>query len=291
MVRSDGEVIGTNYKKLFFKHVHEQFFLKKQVHKIDYEREQRDRQILEEKAVFVKRYKKFLLPRNDSVGRNKSRRSSCGDVQLLERETKHRLSNNDRTKSLQIPRRRRQSVVEIKRNNYLEPPVDFPYSFPEWHNRVDEGSFEDTGATDPREIHKEQLLKSLSDFTERSSDELATRSDTETNLALLNKDRKVLNEKPKKSHESNSLSEDLRTVVKEKRHLTSYPLKLPTIGGPVQNTRCNRTLTMLPGHESKRVHFSTEDDIASVKDIDRQMLQSHYRRKSFSEFRSLALKN
>lgn len=144
----------TNYKKLFSKHVHEQFFLKKHMSTIDYEMRQRDKEIFENQSHFVRKYEHVLNPLC-----NRTKRLSCGDIYNNEVRPKKTPNIGIRRRSFHcVSQKRRPSFIRM--NSFVEPPVDFPYSYNEWHDKVEHGSYEESGF-DPREVRRESLLNSL----------------------------------------------------------------------------------------------------------------------------------
>lgn len=146
----------TDYKKLFSKHVHEQFFLKQHMSSIDHEMRQKGKEILEKQLYFTKKYDHVLRP-----SCSKSKRMSCGDIPTDDVTPEKSISPDmpTRRKSFNcVSQKHRPSVIRM--TSFLEPPVDFPYSYNEWHDRVGNGSYDESG-NDPKIIRRESLLCSL----------------------------------------------------------------------------------------------------------------------------------
>ena len=284
----------TNYKKLFNKHVHEQFFLKKHMNKIDYEMRQRDKEISESQVKFAKKYKQFIGLRNKHKRNNNDndlRRSSCSDIPEIDDKHKPRKQSID----LKFTSQRRTSLVEkIRKNSFVEPPVDFPYSFPIWHAKVDHGTIEDDGS-DPRELRRDNLLLSL----DRLSDKF-NQNDQEKCSDISNADDRSGNTKVSRMNCKNvdisniKVEFDSDTIVngseKGNEQFKNH-LKLPGI-----HTKPNLSSYILRTNSienllQRKVHFKPETEIIDIRNIDTRLGKRWERRRSFSEFKTNVMKS
>jgi len=281
----------TNYKKLFNKHVHEQFFLKKHMNQIDYEMRQRDKEISESQVKFAKKYKKFIGLRNNEHKRNNNdnglRRSSCSDIPEID-DKKPRKQSID----LKFTSQRRTSVVEkIRKNSFVEPPVDFPYSFPIWHAKVDHGTIEDDGS-DPRELRRDNLLLSLDRLSDKFNQndqekcsDISNTVDRSGNTKVSSKNVDISNIKVEFDSDTNG-NRNEKGNEQSKNHF-----KLPGI-----HTKPNLSSYILRTNSienllQRKVHFKPETEIIDIRNIDTRLGKRWERRRSFSEFKTNVMKS
>ncbi|CAC5393992.1 unnamed protein product [Mytilus coruscus] len=276
----NNESSATNYRKLYNKHVHERFFLKKHMGKIDDEMRQKQREISDTQLSFVRKYKQLIVQKDGKTASRNNRRYSCGDISQIEiKNNKNKSTHETRDSRLKVPFDRRASIAVIRKNSFVEPPIDFPYSFTQWHERVDHGTFADDGL-DPRDKRKDQFLKSLKKLPDVNNDNSNVedinsleRTDTFANYVV--KENQLT---------SRSSVSDVTTRTK------STVLTLPNIDERPRSYRCMLKDTKIQSDSLKRkVHFKTEHDTIDLNVIDKRMGQIPGRRKSFSDFRSNVL--
>lgn len=286
----------TDYKKLFNKHVHEQFFLKKHMSTINYEMRRKDKEISGDQLNFVKKYKKYItINQNKRTGNKINRRYSCSDLSKIGNEKASKITISPIEKQridLKLQPRRRNSAT-VRKNSYIAPPIDFPYSYPQWHERVDNGAYADDGS-DPRDLRRENLLQSLdregtnssSDIDENCLEKIKT-LDTNGNNSLFTRSHSWTpagNVTSSKKFEDNK--DRFNTLIKRVGNDDkSKRQRLPSIDEKMWSPHCSLTNSNNSESLSRRVHFSPENDIVNIDDLDSKMSHLCERRHTFSGFR------
>lgn len=271
----------TNYRKLYNKHVHERFFLKKHMSKIDDEMRQKQREIADTQLSFVRKYKQLIVQKDCKPKSVNSRRFSCGDISQMEiKNNKNIFTPENRESSLKVPFTRRASTALIRKNSFMEPPIDFPYSFTQWHERVDHGTFADDGL-DPRVKRKDLFLKSLKKLPDVNNinSNIKDVRPLEGTVTFANDVAKG-NILTRRSSVSDVITNRETTI-----------LSLPNIAERPCSYKCKLKDTKIKsdGGLKRKVHFKTEHDTIELNVIDKRMDQIPGRRKSFSDFRSNVL--
>ncbi|CAC5393991.1 unnamed protein product [Mytilus coruscus] len=256
----------------------------------------KDKEISGDQLNFVRKYKKYLtINQNKRTGNKINRRYSCSDLSKIGNEKANKMAISPTEKQridLKLPIRTLNSAT-VRKNSYIAPPIDFPYSYPEWHERVDNSAYADDGS-DPRDLRKENLLQSL-DREERNSPSKIDENCLEKTKTL---DRSGNNCLFTRSHSwtpvgnstSNKTFEDNRDrfnmlIKRVGNNDKSGRQRLPSIDEKLCSPHCSLINRHNSESFSRKVHFSPENDIVNIDDIDSKMSHLCERRHTFSGFR------